>query len=78
MDVEYDDGDRLLIGVYGFASGTTDAIRVRTARSTRTITPEHTGAFVALAAGRGDQFVELTPLRAGVPLSAPCSLPNPP
>jgi hypothetical protein len=26
----------------------------------------------------GDQFVEFTPLRAGVPLSAPCSLPAPP
>ena len=76
-DVEYDDGDRELIAVYGYASGTTDAIRVRTARSTRTITPEHTGAFVALAAGHGDQFVELTPLCAGIPLSAPCSLPNP-
>jgi len=78
LDVEYDDGDRLLIAVYGFASGATDAIRVHTERSTRTITPEHTGAFVALAAGRGDQFVELTPLHAGVPLSAPCSLPSPP
>jgi len=77
MDVEYDEGDRLLIAVYGFASGATDAIRVHTERSTRTITPEHTGAFVALAAGHGDQFVELTPLRAGIPLSAPCSLPNP-
>jgi len=77
VDVEYDDGLRLLIAVYGFASGATDAIRVRTERSTRTITPEHTGAFIALAAGLGDQFVELTPLRADVPLSAPCSLPAP-
>jgi hypothetical protein len=78
LDVEHDDGDRLLIAVYGFASGATDAIRVHTERSTRTITPEHTGAFVALAAGRGDQFVELTPLRAGIPLSTQCALPSPP
>jgi len=78
MDVEYDDGDRLLIAVYGFVSGATDAIRVHTERSTRTITPAHTGAFVALAAGRGDQFVELTPMRGGVPLSTQCALPSPP
>jgi hypothetical protein len=77
-DVEVDGEDVEIIAVPGFASAATDAVRVTTAAADRTITPYTTGAFVAVGLGRGFDYMKLTPMKDGLPLSPERSFPRRP
>ena len=78
-DVEdVDDNEYFLIALSGFASAATTEIRLRSVGwDDRTIVPAATGAYVAIALGRGDEFAELTPMHHGTELTRPTSYPSP-
>jgi hypothetical protein len=78
MDVEVDDEDVEIIAVSGFVSGEADAVRVTASGADRVVVPSATGAFVAVARGRGFDYMDVTALKDGEPLSPGNSFPSPP
>ena len=76
-DVELDDGsDRRMVAVCGFASDTTEMVRVVSSGRERWIKPSPTGAFVAVAVGQGTEFLEVAPWGGGAELSPAFSYPD--
>lgn len=78
MDIEVDDEDIEIIAVSGFVSGSADSVRVTTAGADRVVAPSRTGAFVAVGLGRGFDFMMVTAVKEGEPLSPAQSFPSPP
>ena len=63
--VEVNDDLFQLLAVCGFASATTDAVRITTPGVAATIVPAPTGAFVGVGVGHGPDFMKLTAMRDG-------------
>ena len=78
MDVTVEDEDVEIIAVSGFASGSTDAVRVTTPSADRTVAPSRTGAFVVVGLGSGFDYLTVTAMKDGEPLSRGYSFPAPP